>query len=119
MKRQIGNLQCNIDRLSTVTNLAKTTTAVQNLASAGARSDLPHFKLLHLTEVLTRPFCSFSDPAVSAAASSAMTGLQSAQQGIQTIATALLSGQTAPADARTQVGDGLTAAGSALGNVTS
>ena len=36
--RQIGDLQCNIDRLKIVAALAKTISNVDSLASAGAKS---------------------------------------------------------------------------------
>ena len=115
-RRQVGDLQCNIDRLSTVANLAKTTKAVQQLSSAGAKYVQAYWISIRSFFYL---FFTRSDASVTSAASAAMSGLTTAQQGIETIASALLQGQTAPADARTQVGNGLTAASQALGNVTS
>ncbi|ESK87502.1 hypothetical protein Moror_2052 [Moniliophthora roreri MCA 2997] len=86
--RQIGNLQCNLARLSIVKNLAQT----------GNR----------LNQVDT------TDPAVADAVTTAQGGLQDASDGIKTIAGALLTGQTAPAAARDQVASGLQTANDAL-----
>lgn len=60
-----------------------------------------------------------SDPAVTSAASTALTGLNSAKSGIETIAEALITGQTAPAAARDQVASGLESASTALGGINS
>ncbi|EJD01795.1 uncharacterized protein FOMMEDRAFT_156920 [Fomitiporia mediterranea MF3/22] len=96
VRRQVGNLQCNLDRLAIVTALGQTKNDVNSLASAGS-----------------------SDSSVTSATSDALTGINSAQDGIATIAKALISGQTAPADARDQVGQGLTTAQNALNGITS
>lgn len=114
--RQVGDLQCNIDRLSIVAALAKTVSDVKTVASAGsgyALNFLPGHFCLSLT------FNTCSDPAVTSATTAAQGGLSSATQGIETIAGALLTGKTAPADARTQVQDGLTTASTALSSINS
>ncbi|THU97854.1 hypothetical protein K435DRAFT_662040, partial [Dendrothele bispora CBS 962.96] len=101
-RRQVGNLQCNIARLQTVSGLVATQKAVNEMASAAGRQVLG------------------SDDATTASAvSDAQAGLSSAQAGIATIAKAIVSGQNAPAAARGQVGDGLTQAKSALESITS
>ncbi|KAF8212607.1 hypothetical protein K438DRAFT_1662168 [Mycena galopus ATCC 62051] len=86
--RQVGDLQCNEDRLATVSGLAATTAAVKKIDT--------------------------TDPTTASAVTAAQAGLQSASQGIAGIAKALVAGQTAPAADRTQVGAGLTAAQTAL-----
>ncbi|KAF5374297.1 hypothetical protein D9758_004589 [Tetrapyrgos nigripes] len=91
--RQIGDLQCNIARLQTVSALGQ----AQNL----------------LGKIDT------TDPNVASAVSTASDGLNSAQAGIKTIGGAIVSGQTAPADARDQVGTGLTDALTALDGLDS
>ncbi|KAI0791575.1 hypothetical protein BC629DRAFT_370663 [Irpex lacteus] len=95
-KRQIGNLQCNINRVQIVSALAQMGGTLKTLAKETA-----------------------NDPATSAAVASAQTGLDTANSGVATIAKALLTGQAAPADARTQVEQGLNAVLSATQNVTS
>ncbi|KIK54657.1 hypothetical protein GYMLUDRAFT_176899, partial [Collybiopsis luxurians FD-317 M1] len=92
--RQIGDLQCNIARLKTVSGLAATNKAINALSSSSG-----------------------SDPTVASAVTQAQSGIQSAQSGISTIAKAILTGQDAPADARNQVGSGLATAQSALNSI--
>ncbi|KAH8099915.1 hypothetical protein DFH11DRAFT_1737484 [Phellopilus nigrolimitatus] len=95
-RRQVGDIQCNVNRLQTVSGLSQTISAVNDLASSGS-----------------------ADPSVTNATTTALSGLNSAQSGISTIAKALLTGQTAPADARDQVGQGLSTAQTALSGVNS
>ncbi|KAL5514720.1 hypothetical protein ACEPAG_2036 [Sanghuangporus baumii] len=96
VSRQVGDLQCNLDRLAIVAALAQTKSDVNALASAGA-----------------------SDPSVTSATTQADSGLTDAQNGITTIAEALIQGQTAPASARDQVGQGLTTIQTALDGINS
>ncbi|KAL4251058.1 hypothetical protein ABKN59_006219 [Abortiporus biennis] len=95
-RRQIGNLQCNIDRLKIVADLA------------GAKST---------AQTLTQQLA--SDAAGSQSISTVSDGISSAQSAIGQIAAALLTGQQAPAAARDQVAAGLTQATQALANITS
>ncbi|KAI0806704.1 hypothetical protein C8Q74DRAFT_1212863 [Fomes fomentarius] len=92
--RQIGNLQCNIDRLKIVGALTK----MQKTLAAIAGGD---------------------DADAAASIQPVQDSISSAQSAIGTIAKSLLTGQQAPDDARDQVKDGLVAAGTALGNITS
>ncbi|KAL5497882.1 hypothetical protein ACEPAH_2813 [Sanghuangporus vaninii] len=96
VSRQVGDLQCNLDRLAIVTALSQTKNDVDDLASAGA-----------------------SDPSVTSATTQADSGLTDAKNGIVTIAEALIQGQTAPASARDQVGQGLTTIQTALDSINS
>ncbi|KAF7349113.1 hypothetical protein MVEN_01433500 [Mycena venus] len=91
-QRQVGDLQCNINRLKIVASLASTTTAVGKIDT--------------------------TDPATASAVTAAQAGLSSASDGIKTIAQSLVTGQTAPASARDQVGAGLLAAQTALTGIT-
>ncbi|KAK7678074.1 hypothetical protein QCA50_013479 [Cerrena zonata] len=94
--RQIGNLQCNLDRIKIVSDLAQAKKTTQTLTTQLG-----------------------SDPAGSQGISAVSDGLSNAQAGIATIAKSLFTGQAAPADARQQVADGLTAAGTALASINS
>ncbi|OBZ77016.1 hypothetical protein A0H81_03138 [Grifola frondosa] len=96
VNRQIGDLQCNIDRLGIVADLTKLSTTVKSLTTSLA-----------------------SDATNAPIAQAAQDGVTGAQGAIKTIAAALFTGQTAPADARDQVAGNLTAIGAALGNITS
>jgi len=96
VKRQIGDLTCNFDRLGVVANLAKTTKDVKALLSAAG-----------------------NDTATTTAAQTALDGLSSASAGVDTIAKSLLTLQAAPADARDQVQTGLDQANTALTSVNS
>lgn len=95
-RRQIGDLQCNLDRLAVIASVGQTISNIQQIASVGS-----------------------SDPAVTNATTTALNGLSSAESGIQTILEAIFAGQKAPADARDQVGDGLTVAQNALDSINS
>ncbi|CAL1714152.1 unnamed protein product [Somion occarium] len=95
-KRQIGNLQCNVDRVKIVSDIAGAKSTVNTLATQLA-----------------------SDPAGSDSISQVSDGIANAQDGISQIAKSLFTGQQAPADARQQVEDGLTTATTALANITS
>ncbi|RPD75977.1 hypothetical protein L226DRAFT_534040 [Lentinus tigrinus ALCF2SS1-7] len=94
--RQIGNLQCNINRLQIVTGLAGLQGTLKNLASESA-----------------------SDAATAASVQTAQDSVTGAQGAIGVIAKALLTGQTAPAAARDQVAGNLTAAQGALTAINS
>ncbi|KAJ7667097.1 hypothetical protein B0H17DRAFT_1252110, partial [Mycena rosella] len=94
-QRQVGDLQCNIDRFKIVTSLAATGSAVGKIDTT----------YVH-------------DPATAAAVTAAQTGLSSAGDGIKTIALSLVTGQAAPATARTQVQQGLLDAQTALTGIT-
>ncbi|KAJ6549798.1 hypothetical protein B0H19DRAFT_1031434 [Mycena capillaripes] len=91
-QRQVGNLQCNINRFKIVTSLASTSTAVGKIDT--------------------------TDPATASAVTAAQAGLTSAGAGIKTIALSLVTGQAAPASARDQVQTGLLAAQTALAGIT-
>ncbi|PSR75683.1 hypothetical protein PHLCEN_2v8974 [Hermanssonia centrifuga] len=95
-KRQIGDLQCNVNRVQIVSDIAQMKQTVNALATQVA-----------------------SDPVSSAAVSSAQAGISSAESAIGGIALSIITGQTAPAADRTQVESGLTAVGAGLGNITS
>ncbi|CDO72133.1 hypothetical protein BN946_scf184962.g76 [Trametes cinnabarina] len=86
--RQIGNLQCNIDRLSIVAGLATTQGTLKKLSQQFAQSD----------------------PNSASSVESAIDSISGAQGAIGVIAKALLTGQQAPAAARDQVAGNLTAA---------
>ncbi|PAV20192.1 hypothetical protein PNOK_0512600 [Pyrrhoderma noxium] len=95
-RRQIGDYQCNVDRLFVTMDVPQIISNVEKLASAGA-----------------------SDPAVTNATTTALEGLDSAQQAIDTIIHALFEGQTVPADARKQVEQGLITAQDSLDSIHS
>ncbi|KAI0786989.1 hypothetical protein C8Q75DRAFT_808065 [Abortiporus biennis] len=95
LKRQIGDLQCNIDRIQIITQVNEATADAQTLS--GQLS---------------------SDPAASELVSSITSGLNATQSGINEILDALSQGQKAPADVRDAVGEGLTQAIEALDNIT-
>ncbi|KAI0342495.1 hypothetical protein BDW22DRAFT_204055 [Trametopsis cervina] len=95
-KRQIGDLQCNINRLQIVGAMAQMGGTLATLKSETA-----------------------SDPATSAAVAAAQGGLNTANQGVATIAKAIITGQNAPAAARTQVEDGLNTVLTSIQNATS
>ncbi|KAI0634184.1 hypothetical protein C8Q77DRAFT_1110310 [Trametes polyzona] len=92
--RQIGDLQCNIDRLSIVAALAATQGTLKSLAK-----DLS------------------SDAASAAEVQTAQSSVSGAEAAIGVIAKALVTGQSAPAEARTQVQGNLTAAHDALTSI--
>ncbi|OSD00437.1 hypothetical protein PYCCODRAFT_1371056 [Trametes coccinea BRFM310] len=94
--RQIGDLQCNVDRLSIVAGLATTQGTLKKLSQ-----DLAH------------------DPTSAASVQSAADSISGAQGAIGVIAKALLTGQTAPAEARNQVLGNLTAAHDTLAAINS
>ncbi|THH17983.1 hypothetical protein EW146_g2908 [Bondarzewia mesenterica] len=88
--RQIGNLQCNIDRLAIVGKLGQTQSSLTDLAGAlNGTSDATNVQAVQ-------------------------TSVSGAQGAIGVIAKALLTGQTAPAEARDQVAGNLTAATTTL-----
>ncbi|KAH9928017.1 uncharacterized protein BXZ73DRAFT_102524 [Epithele typhae] len=91
--RQLGNLQCNIDRLSIVAGLASLQGTLKKIAS--------------------------SDNSTADSVATVQDAVSGAQGAIGVIAKALLTGQAAPAAARDQVQGNLTAAATALADVTS
>ncbi|KAK7681511.1 hypothetical protein QCA50_015243 [Cerrena zonata] len=95
-KRQVGDQQCNIDRLKIVTDLIQ----AQNT-----------------TKTLTIQLG--TDPAGIKSIGAVSDGLDNAQSAIIDIVNALVSGQQAPASARQQVADGLNAAATALASINS
>ncbi|PIL28947.1 hypothetical protein GSI_08994 [Ganoderma sinense ZZ0214-1] len=94
--RQIGDIQCNVDRLSIVGDLAGLQKTLKTLSTQTA-----------------------NDATASAGVQSVTSSISGAQSAIGTIAKALLTGQTAPADARDQVKSNLLAAQSTLAGITS
>jgi len=94
--RQIGDLQCNIDRLKIVGDIVSATSTAKTLTSQLA-----------------------SDTNGSALIATVTQGLNDASSGIGQIATALFTGQTAPAASRDQVEQGLTNAVNAANSITS
>ncbi|KAL7284632.1 hypothetical protein ACG7TL_001928 [Trametes sanguinea] len=103
--RQIGDLQCNVDRLSIVAGLATTQGTLKKLSQDLAQSN-----------VRSSPA---SDPTSAASVQSAADSISGAQGAIGVIAKALLTGQTAPAEARNQVLGNLTAAHDTLAAINS
>ncbi|ETW83851.1 hypothetical protein HETIRDRAFT_102501 [Heterobasidion irregulare TC 32-1] len=83
-RRQVGNAQCNIDRLKFVVNLQETSDQINKLA----------------TELANTNFSSTVD--------SAQSGIDGAFQATDGIADAIFSNQTAPPELRNQVGGNLT-----------
>ncbi|KAI0719805.1 hypothetical protein C8T65DRAFT_635210 [Cerioporus squamosus] len=94
--RQVGNLQCNINRLQIVTGLAKLQGTLKSLSSDVS-----------------------SDAATAASVQTVSDSVTGAQGAIGVIAKALLTGQAAPAAARDQVAGNLTAAHDALAAINS
>ncbi|THH19535.1 hypothetical protein EUX98_g8755 [Antrodiella citrinella] len=94
--RQIGDLQCNIDRLKIVGDIVAATATTNTLKSQLA-----------------------SDANGSTQIAAVSSGLGNVSSGIDTIAAALFTGQDAPAAARDQVAQGLTAAITAANSITS
>ncbi|KAI0048666.1 hypothetical protein FA95DRAFT_1490529 [Auriscalpium vulgare] len=91
--RQIGNLQCNLDRAGIVLSLAGAKGTVSDLATSNT-TDASNIQTV-------------------------ANGIAGAQGAIGVIGKALITGQTAPADARTQVGGNLTQAITTLANIKS
>jgi len=96
-RRQIGDIQCNVDRLSIVLAMKSATSDVSALQSLSGIT---------------------SSSANTAAVAAASAGLSSAQSGINTIGAALLELQNAPASARLQVQSGLNATQAALASIS-
>ncbi|KAI8989179.1 hypothetical protein BD414DRAFT_486325 [Trametes punicea] len=94
--RQIGDLQCNVDRLSIVAGLATTQGTLKTLSKELA-----------------------SDTTAASSIESAIDSISGAQGAIGVIAKALLTGQAAPAAARDQVLGNLTAAHDTLASINS
>ncbi|KAJ7058877.1 hypothetical protein C8F01DRAFT_1059595 [Mycena amicta] len=87
-QRQLGNLQCNIDRIKIVADLVQANIAVKKIDT--------------------------SDAATASAVSDAQAGLSSVTSAIESIALSLVTGKAAPGDARTAVSAGLNQTRSAL-----
>ncbi|TCD66098.1 hypothetical protein EIP91_001750 [Steccherinum ochraceum] len=94
--RQVGDLQCNIDRVKTVGSVIQALVTTRNL-----------------TQQLS------SDSVNSAHVADITGGLNKAEDGIAVIVAAIFAGQKAPNEARTEVGDGLSTAFDAASNITS
>ncbi|KAI0708675.1 hypothetical protein C8Q76DRAFT_799905 [Earliella scabrosa] len=94
--RQIGNLQCNVDRLKIVGTLAAMQGTLKKLAGQVS-----------------------NDPEAAAGVQSVQDSVSGAQDAIGVIAKALFTGQAAPASARDDVRSNLEAAGTALASITS
>jgi len=94
-RRQIGDLQCNLNRLGIVGDLSALGKNVDDMATATS-----------------------GDATLSPLVASAQDGVNNATAGIKTIAQSLFTGQAAPADARDQVQSGLEAVGTALGQIS-
>ncbi|KAJ7689674.1 hypothetical protein B0H17DRAFT_1134812 [Mycena rosella] len=90
--RQLGNLQCNIDRFKIVTGLVETGSALKKIDT--------------------------TNPDTATAVAAAQTGLTTVGDAIKDIALALVTGKAAPTDARTQVSQGLNDTRSALEGIT-
>nr|GAT54317.1 predicted protein [Mycena chlorophos] len=87
--RQLGDLQCNVDRLSIINQVSKTQSLISEVQNANSTLlDLP----------------------TQSALAVAQTGLEQVNLAVQTILDAALQNQTAPAASRDQVSDGLDAA---------
>ncbi|KAI0772750.1 hypothetical protein BD413DRAFT_622074 [Trametes elegans] len=93
--RQLGNLQCNLDRLSIVASLAATQGTVKKLTG------------------------SLADNSTAAGIQAVTDALSGAESAIATIGKALFTGATAPADARDVVKTSLDAAHQALSGLNS
>ncbi|KAH8102143.1 hypothetical protein BXZ70DRAFT_55412 [Cristinia sonorae] len=94
--RQIGNLQCNLDRLKIVGDI---------------------FAASQTTKTLTKQLS--ADANGSSLISTVNDGLNQASSGIGEIAVALFTGQKAPAASRDQVESGLNSAFTAVNSITS
>ncbi|EIN14692.1 hypothetical protein PUNSTDRAFT_140920 [Punctularia strigosozonata HHB-11173 SS5] len=95
--RQIGNLECNINRFQIVTDLSSAKTAVGKLGAAAPIA---------------------SNTTAAAAVQAVTDGISGAQGAIGVIGKALLKLQAAPAEARDQVQGNLTSAQNALDSIT-
>ncbi|OBZ76541.1 hypothetical protein A0H81_03144 [Grifola frondosa] len=95
-RRQVGDLQCNINRAEIVFNLAQMEATVSNLTMQLA-----------------------SNSTAAELIGVAADGVSGAQGAVKTILLALINGETAPAEARDEVGGNLTSVFFALGNITS
>ncbi|KAI0767510.1 hypothetical protein C8Q74DRAFT_1203295 [Fomes fomentarius] len=92
--RQLGNLQCNLDRLKIVTTLASLQGTLKDIVGGG-------------------------DATAAESIKAVQDNISGAQGAIGVIGKALITGQKAPAEARDQVLNNLTDATAALGNITS
>ena len=116
MARQIGNIQCNINRLQIVTGLAGLQNTLKTLASQSSSYAFPcSFGVLATYELSW----SGSDTETAASVQSVQESVTGAQGAIGVIAKALFTGQAAPAAARDQVAGNLTAAQTTLSSISS
>ncbi|KAJ7049254.1 hypothetical protein C8F01DRAFT_761116 [Mycena amicta] len=93
MKRQTGDLQCNLARLATINDVASAQAIITQMQNSNATAD---------------------DFPTSAALAVAQLGLTTANNAFQTILDAVLQNEQAPAAARDAVNSGLDAALTAL-----
>ncbi|PIL35028.1 hypothetical protein GSI_02815 [Ganoderma sinense ZZ0214-1] len=96
--RQIGDIQCNINRLSFVGDIAGLQITLKTLSAQTADD---------------------RDPTASAGIQSVTNNISAVQSALGTIAEAILTGQAVPAEARVQVESNLAAAQSTLAEITS
>ncbi|KAF7313017.1 hypothetical protein MKEN_00986600 [Mycena kentingensis (nom. inval.)] len=97
VKRQTGNLECNLARLAIINDVAGAQDIIAQVQSGNSTDiDLP----------------------TAAALAVAQTALTSANDAFQTIRDAVLVNEQAPPEARDQVDAGLTAAITALGSIS-
>ncbi|KAJ7097429.1 hypothetical protein C8R44DRAFT_370067 [Mycena epipterygia] len=91
-QRQVGDLDCNVDRLKIVADLVAAGSAVKQIDT--------------------------TNPDTATAVAAAQAGLQTAGDAIKDIALALVTGQAAPESSRTGVSQGLNDTRSALSGIT-
>lgn len=113
--RQIGNLQCNIDRLKIVGDIFTATQTTNSLSKQLVAYVFPLSPSLSSILILT----SRRDTTGASQISTVSDGLNQASAGITQIATALFTGQAAPAAARDQVEQGLNSAFEAASSIVS
>ncbi|KAJ7215348.1 hypothetical protein GGX14DRAFT_359577, partial [Mycena pura] len=90
-QRQLGSIQCNLDRVKILADLVQANSAVSAIDT--------------------------SDAATGTAVAAAQAGLKKVNGAIENIALALVTGKAAPADARTAVSEGLNETRSALAGI--
>ena len=113
--RQIGDLQCNIDRAAIVIDIAVLKGTVDKIRSEVSSCVFflaPSFPAQGLTRLL-------SDAANTAAINSAENGIAEAEKAIGNIALSILLGKIASPTDRQHVSQGLTAVGTGLSAINS
>lgn len=113
-QRQIGNVQCNVNRLQIVGDLTGAKSTAQTLTT-----DLASLAISIPTVLCSISLYFIRDPASSQLMDTINQGISDAQDGISQIASALFTGQQAPAEDRDQVASGLGSAIDAAGSLTS